>query len=55
LERARHLLRQTSMGVIEIGLACGFASASAFSRAYRRQNAIAPSEDRKEKPHPIRS
>jgi AraC family carnitine catabolism transcriptional activator len=51
LERARHLLRQTSMGVIEIGLACGFASASAFSRAYRRQYAIAPSEDRKEKPH----
>jgi AraC family carnitine catabolism transcriptional activator len=51
LERARHLLRQTSMGVIEIGLACGFASASAFSRAYRRQYAVAPSEDRKEKSH----
>jgi AraC family carnitine catabolism transcriptional activator len=50
LERARHLLRQSSMGVIEIGLACGFASASAFSRAYRRQYAIAPSDDRKEKP-----
>jgi AraC family carnitine catabolism transcriptional activator len=48
LERARHLLRQTSMGVIEIGLACGFASASAFSRAYRRQYAAAPSADRKE-------
>ena len=26
LERARHLLRQTSMGVIEVGLACGFGS-----------------------------
>ncbi|NVO07279.1 MAG: GlxA family transcriptional regulator [Rhodoferax sp.] len=50
LERARHLLRQTSMGVIEIGLACGFASASAFSRAYRRQYAVAPTDDRKEKP-----
>jgi AraC family carnitine catabolism transcriptional activator len=50
LERARHLLRQTSMGVIEVGLACGFASASAFSRAYRRQYAVAPSEDRQEKP-----
>ena len=48
LERARHLLRQTSMGVIEIGLACGFASASAFSRAYRRQYAAAPSADRRE-------
>jgi AraC family carnitine catabolism transcriptional activator len=50
LERARHLLRQTSMGVIEVGLACGFGSASAFSRAYRRQYALAPSEDRHEKP-----
>ena len=48
LERARHLLRQTSMGVIEIGLACGFTSASAFSRAYRRQYLKAPSDDRKE-------
>jgi AraC family transcriptional regulator, carnitine catabolism transcriptional activator len=50
LERARHLLRQTSMGVIEVGLACGFASASAFSRAYRRQHGVSPSEDRSEKP-----
>jgi AraC family carnitine catabolism transcriptional activator len=50
LERARHLLRQSSMGVIEVGLACGFASASAFSRAYRRHFTIAPSDDRKEKP-----
>ncbi|RFO95668.1 AraC family transcriptional regulator [Rhodoferax lacus] len=48
LERARHLLRQTSMGVIEVGLACGFGSASAFSRAYRRQYAVAPSDDRRE-------
>jgi AraC family carnitine catabolism transcriptional activator len=52
VERARHLLRQTSMGVIEVGLACGFASASAFSRAYRRHFGVAPSDDRKEKPHP---
>ncbi len=48
LERARHLLRQTSMGVIEVGLACGFGSASAFSRAYRQHYATAPSADRKE-------
>jgi AraC family carnitine catabolism transcriptional activator len=50
LERARQLLRQTSMGVIEVGLACGFASASAFSRAYRRHFGIAPSDDRNERP-----
>jgi AraC family carnitine catabolism transcriptional activator len=37
--------------VIEVGLACGFASASAFSRAYRREHAVAPKDDRKEKPH----
>ncbi len=46
LNRARHLLRQSSMDVIEIAMACGFASASAFSRAYRRQFSIAPREDR---------
>ncbi len=50
LERARHLLRQSSMGVIEVGLACGFAAASAFSRADRRHYALSPSDDRKEKP-----
>ena len=49
LHRARHLLRQSSMDIIEIGLACGFGSASAFSRAYRRQFALAPSQDRQEK------
>ena len=35
LERARMLLRQTGMSVLEIAVACGFASASHFSRAYR--------------------
>lgn len=50
LERARYLLRQSSMDVIEVGLACGFASASVFSRAYRRHYALAPRDDRKERP-----
>lgn len=35
LDRARDLLRQTSLSVLEVALACGFASASHFSRAYR--------------------
>lgn len=49
LERARHLLRQSSLDVTEIALACGFTSASAFSRAYRRQFNLAPRQDREEK------
>lgn len=48
LGRARHLLRQSSLDVTEIALACGFSSASAFSRAYRRQFALAPRQDRQE-------
>jgi transcriptional regulator GlxA family with amidase domain len=36
LNRARDLLRQTSLSILEIALACGFASASHFSRSYRR-------------------
>jgi transcriptional regulator GlxA family with amidase domain len=35
LDRARDLLRQTSLSVLEVALVCGFASASHFSRAYR--------------------
>jgi transcriptional regulator GlxA family with amidase domain len=35
LDHARRLLRQTSLSVIEIALACGFSSAAHFSRAYR--------------------
>ena len=34
LDRARELLRQTSLSILEIALACGFASASHFSRSY---------------------
>lgn len=35
LERARNLLAQTDLSVINVGLACGFASPSHFSRCYR--------------------
>lgn len=35
LERARHLLMQTGMEVMEIALACGFTSAGHFSKCYR--------------------
>jgi transcriptional regulator GlxA family with amidase domain len=42
LDRARDLLRQTSLSVLETGLACGFSSASHFSRAYRTRFCHSP-------------
>ena len=35
LQKARHLLLQTNMSVINVALACGFASPSHFSKCYR--------------------
>jgi transcriptional regulator GlxA family with amidase domain len=46
LERARNLLRQTSMPVAEVGLASGFQSASHFSRQYKHQFGHAPARER---------
>jgi AraC family carnitine catabolism transcriptional activator len=48
LERARQLLRQTEMSVLEIGVACGFESATYFARAYRNRYGVTPSHDRQE-------
>jgi transcriptional regulator GlxA family with amidase domain len=47
LARARKLLRHTSMSVLEIGLSCGFTSASHFARSYRAHFGMPPSRDRK--------
>ena len=47
LDRARALLRQTAMSVVEVAVACGFASASHFSRAYRRVHGHPPSAERR--------
>lgn len=46
LDRARDLLRQTTLSVLEIALACGFASASHFSRSYRARFGHAPRAER---------
>jgi transcriptional regulator GlxA family with amidase domain len=46
LDRARDLLRQTSLSVLETGLATGFASASHFSRAYRARFGHPPRAER---------
>ena len=46
LERARLLLRQSGLSVLEVAVACGFGSASQFSRAYRQAFGRTPSSER---------
>lgn len=53
LERARELLRQTDMGVMAVGVACGFSSSSHFSRAYRARFGLSPKDDRSQVPAPV--
>ena len=47
LNRARYLLRQTSMPILTIGLACGFVSASHFSKCYSEHFGKTPSQERR--------
>ena len=47
LARARHLLRQTSMSILSIALACGFVSASHFSKCYREVYSRTPRAERR--------
>ncbi|MEA3252537.1 MAG: GlxA family transcriptional regulator [Pseudomonadota bacterium] len=47
LTRARQLLLETDHDILGIGLACGFASASSFSRAYRQRYAESPRDARR--------
>lgn len=49
LDKARQLLRQSDLSVLEVSLACGFDSASYFSRSYRKRFAVSPSQDRHER------
>ncbi len=46
LARARHLLRQTSMSILSVALACGFVSASHFSKCYREGYGRTPRAER---------
>jgi transcriptional regulator GlxA family with amidase domain len=46
LERARQLLRETSLPVLDVALATGFASSSQFARAYGRAFDEPPSDTR---------
>jgi transcriptional regulator GlxA family with amidase domain len=47
LRRARQLLEQTNMSVLDVSLACGFVSAPYFSRTYRSLFGRAPRDDRR--------
>lgn len=46
LAKARNLLMQTDLPVIEVALACGFASPSHFSKCYRAQYGSTPYRER---------
>lgn len=46
LERAQALLRQTPQSILQIGLACGFASGPHFSNAYRAHFGRTPRDER---------
>ena len=49
LARARRLLQQTSQSILQVGLACGFASGSHFSNAYRNRFGHTPREERSQR------
>jgi transcriptional regulator GlxA family with amidase domain len=46
LQKARNLLMQTDMSVINVALACGFASPSHFSKCYRTHYDTTPYRER---------
>ncbi|HZG31197.1 MAG TPA: GlxA family transcriptional regulator [Ensifer sp.] len=49
LERARHLLVQSTLPVVEVAVACGFVSASHFSKCYREIYNRSPQQERAER------
>ncbi len=46
LERARHLLLQSTLSVLQVSTACGFSSTSYFARCYRNGFGHTPREER---------
>jgi len=47
LEKARGLLRQTSLSVTDICVACGFRSLSHFSKSYRNTFGLSPGQEKR--------
>lgn len=46
LDRARHLLAQSTIPVVDVAIACGFISASHFSKCYREMYGKSPLQER---------
>lgn len=55
LNRARFLLLQTSLPILSVALACGFISASHFSKSYREYFGRTPSQERRAVREPANS
>ncbi|WP_434625776.1 GlxA family transcriptional regulator [Azospirillum sp. B2RO_4] len=51
MKRARQLLCQTRMSVMEVSISCGFISATHFSKCYRDHFGVAPRSDRQSQRH----
>lgn len=49
LDRAKHLLLQSSLPIVDVAIASGFISASHFSKCYRDQFGRSPQVERREK------
>ena len=46
LDRARGLVTQTDLPIVEVAAACGFGSAAQFTRTYKRRFGVVPRRDR---------
>jgi transcriptional regulator GlxA family with amidase domain len=53
LEYAHHLLLQSDLDIIDVAVACGFVSASHFSKCYRSLYGVSPLADRNAAAAPI--
>ena len=46
LEKARSLIRDTDLSIVEVSMMCGFSSASHFSTSYRSHFGLTPRHER---------
>ncbi len=53
LKKARQLLLQTSSSISEVAIACGFVSASHFSKSYREMFGLSPRAERQHQSHQL--